>query len=169
MLGIATVKPISATMPSTTDPATAQITPRGTDRRGFTASSDMSAASSKPTSVNAPSIDASANEEYSGLWPGRAVLARTDHTYGDGVLQPSHRKKSVTANTTGPTISVNTAMLLTRAATWTLMMFTRVGRIIRTIATASTRWGLAAGSTLNSLTSSGAAPSSMIAPPPTVM
>src|SRR5487761_1287199 len=74
--GIATVKPISATMPRTAEPATAQSTPRGTLRRGLTASSDMSAASSKPTSVNAPSSPASANEYSSGLLPGFVVLAR---------------------------------------------------------------------------------------------
>ena len=58
--GIASVKPISATMPRTAEPATAQITPRGTLRRGSTASSDMSAASSKPTRVKAPIRPASA-------------------------------------------------------------------------------------------------------------
>jgi hypothetical protein len=56
------VNPISAIIPRTADPATAQITPRGTLLRGSTASSDMSAASSNPTSVNAPIRPASANE-----------------------------------------------------------------------------------------------------------
>ena len=55
------MNPISAIMPRTAEPATAQMTPRGTLLRGLTASSDMSAASSKPTSVNAPISPASAN------------------------------------------------------------------------------------------------------------
>src|SRR5713226_1310942 len=158
---------MSAIIPSTTELTTAQITPRGTLRRGLTASSDMSAASSNPTSVNAPSNDARANEYHNGLPPGFVVLPRMDHPVADGLEWPSQRASSTTANTTVPTISVKTATLLTRAATWTLMMFTIVGSSSRMIATPSTRCGV--GVALNSLTSSGEAPSSMIAPPPTVM
>src|SRR5215472_12107357 len=75
--GIAMVNPISAIMPRTTETTTAPITPRGTLERGLTASSDMSAHSSKPTSVNAPSIEASANEYSSGPPVGLVVLNRT--------------------------------------------------------------------------------------------
>ncbi len=59
-------------------------------------------------------------------------------------------------------------MLLTLAATWMLMMLMTTGMSISTIATASTRCGLGEVS-LNSLSSSGAATVSMMAPPPTVM
>ena len=65
-------------------------------------------------------------------------------------------------------ISVNTATLLTRAATWMLMMLITTGSSIKMIATVSTRCGLGV-SMLNSLSSSGAATWSMIAPPPTAM
>jgi hypothetical protein len=65
-------------------------------------------------------------------------------------------------------ISVNTAMLLTRAATWMLMMLKTTVASISRIATVSTRCGLGVVS-LNSLSSSGAATVSMMAPPPTVM
>jgi hypothetical protein len=51
-------------------------------------------------------------------------------------------------------ISVNTATLLTRAATWTLMMLMTSGSSMRMIATESTRCGLGL-SMLNSLSSSG--------------
>jgi hypothetical protein len=44
----------------------------------------MSAASSKPTRVNAPSSPASANEYSSGLLPGLVLLARMPNPYGDG-------------------------------------------------------------------------------------
>src|SRR6516225_10113709 len=169
MDGIATVNPISAIMPSTVEPATAQITPRGTLRLGLTASSDMSAASSNPTSVNAPRRPASANEYSSGLPPGLVVFPRMLNPYGDGLLCATNSANSSTPNTTVPMISVNTATLLTRAATCTLMMLTITGRIISMMATASTRWALVAGLTLNSVTRSGEAASSMIAPPPTVM
>ena len=74
---------------------------------------------------------------------------------------------SSTANTTVPMISVNTATLLTLAATCTLMMLITAGRIMMMIATARVRCGVAV--TPNSLISSGAATSRMIAPPPTVM
>ena len=65
-------------------------------------------------------------------------------------------------------ISVNTAMLLTRAATWMLMRLIMTGSSIRMIATVSTRGRLGLLS-LNSLSSSGEATPSMIAPPPTAM
>jgi hypothetical protein len=75
---------------------------------------------------------------------------------------------SSTPKTTVPMISVNTAMLLTRAATWMLMMLITTGSSIRMIATVSTSCGLGVVS-LNSLSSSGAATPSMMAPPPTAM
>ncbi len=65
-------------------------------------------------------------------------------------------------------ISVNTATLLTRAATWMLMMLMITGSTISISATASTSRGLGVF-TLNSLSSSGEATPSMIAPPPTAM
>src|SRR5438477_6569064 len=60
--GMATVKPISAIMPRTTERPSPHSTPRGTLRTGLTASSDMSAASSNPTRVKTPSRLASAME-----------------------------------------------------------------------------------------------------------
>ena len=75
---------------------------------------------------------------------------------------------SSTPKTTVPMISVNTATLLTRAATWMLMMLITTGISISTIATESTSCGLGLVS-LNSLSSSGAATASMMAPPPTAM
>src|SRR5215469_11032965 len=93
MDGIATVNPISAIMPSTVEPATAQITPRGTLRLGLTASSDMSAASSNPTSVNAPRRPARANEYSSGLPPGLVVFPRMLKPYGDGLLRREQREQ----------------------------------------------------------------------------
>lgn len=65
-------------------------------------------------------------------------------------------------------ISVNTATLLTRAATWMLMRLITTGSSIKMIATVSTSCELGL-STLNSLSSSGDATPSMIAPPPTAM
>src|SRR5579862_9298944 len=166
--GMATVKPISAIMPRIPEPATAHRTPRGTLLRGLTASSDMSAASSNPTRVNAPSRPASANAYQVGLWLTDAVLVRMPAPYGVGLDFTPHRMNSSTPNRTVPMISVNTATLLTRAATWMLMMLMNTGRTIRMIATVSTRRGL--GSlTLNSDRSSGEATPSMIAPPPTAM
>jgi hypothetical protein len=70
------VKPISAIMPRTAEPPTAHRTPRGTLRRGLTASSDMSAASSKPTRVKAPSSPARAKAYQVGLCSVEVVLVR---------------------------------------------------------------------------------------------
>jgi hypothetical protein len=112
---MASVKPISATMPSTTEPSTAHSTPRGTLRRGSTASSDMSAASSNPTRVNAPSRPARVKAYHVGLWNTEVVLVRMPAPYCSGLDLPPHSTSS-TPNTTVPMISVNTAMLLTRAA-----------------------------------------------------
>ena len=159
------MKPISAIMPRTAEPPTAHRTPRGTLRCGFTASSDMSAASSNPTRVNAPSSPASAKAYHVGLWKTDVVLVRMPAPYGVGLACTPHRMSSSTPNTTVPMISVNTATLLTRAATWMLMMLMTTGSSIKMIATASTRCGLGAV-TLNSLSSNGAATVSMIAPPP---
>ena len=63
-------------------------------------------------------------------------------------------------------ISVNTATLLTLAATWMLMMLITTGGGFSTIATVSTRCGLGLV-TLNSLSSNGAATVSMMAAAPT--
>ena len=165
---MATVKPISAIMPSTAEPTTAHSTPRGTLRPGFTASSDMSAASSNPTRVKAPSSPARAKAYHVGLWKTEVVFMRMPAPYGVGLEWTPHSTSSSTPNTTVPMISVNTATLLTRAATWMLMMLMTMGSSIKMIATASTRCGLGV-LTLNSLSSSGAATWSMIAPPPTAM
>ena len=73
---MARVKPISAIMPRTTELPTAHSTPRGTLRTGLTASSDMSAASSNPTRVNAPSRPASAMAYQVGLWLTDVVFTR---------------------------------------------------------------------------------------------
>ncbi len=151
---MAIVKPISAIMPRTAEPPTAHSTPRGTLRRGFTASSDMSAASSNPTRVNAPSSPARAKAYHVGLWKTDVVLVRMPAPYGVGLACTPHRTRSSTPNTTVPMISVNTATLLTRAATWMLMMLITTGSSIKMIATVSTRCGLGL-STLNSLSSSG--------------
>src|SRR5580704_2412151 len=83
-LGMATVKPISATMPSTAEPATAHSTPRGTLLRGLTASSDMSAASSKPTRVKAPSSPARVKAYQVGLCRVLVVFVRMPAPYGVG-------------------------------------------------------------------------------------
>ena len=88
--------------------------------------------------------------------------------YGVGLVCSPHSTSSRTPNTTVPMISVNTAMLLTRAATCMLMMLIIVGSSIRMTATESTSCGLGV-LTLNSLSSSGDATPSMIAPPPTAM
>src|SRR5882724_11472225 len=90
-LGMATVKPISAIMPSTAEPATAHRTPRGTLRTGLTASSDMSAASSNPTSVNAPSRPARANAYHVGLCRVEVVLVRMLAPYGVGLDCTPHK------------------------------------------------------------------------------
>jgi len=50
-LGIASVKPISTIIPRNPEMTTAPTMARGTERRASTASSDMSAAVSKPTIV----------------------------------------------------------------------------------------------------------------------
>src|SRR5215469_472440 len=166
--GMAIVKPISAIMPRTTEPPTAHSTPRGTLRTGLTASSDMSAASSNPTRVKMPSRLASAMEYQVALWYTDVVLNRMPAPYGEGLALTPQSTNSRTPKTTVPMISVNTATLLTRAATWMLMMLITTGSSISTIATDSTRCGLGAV-TLNSLSSSGAATVSMMAPPPTAM
>ena len=166
--GMAIVKPISAIMPRTTERPSPQSTPRGTLRTGLTASSDMSAASSNPTRVKTPSRLASAKAYQVGLWKADVVLNRMPAPYGEGLACTPHSTNSSTPNTTVPMISVNTATLLTRAATWMLMMLITTGSSIRMIATVSTRRGLGL-LTLNSLSSSGDATSSMIAPPPTAM
>jgi hypothetical protein len=85
---MASVKPISATMPSTTEPSTAHSTPRGTLRRGSTASSDMSAASSNPTRVNAPSRPARVKAYHVGLWNTEVVLVRMPAPYCSGLDLP---------------------------------------------------------------------------------
>src|SRR5262249_7888503 len=131
--GIATVKPIRAIMPSTAEPTMAQSTPRGTLRTGFTASSLMSAASSNPTSVNAPSSPASANAYQVGLCTTDVVL--NSMPPGAGLACVPQSTSSSTPNTTVPMISVNTATLLTRAATWMLMMLITTGSSIKMTAT----------------------------------
>ena len=103
-----------------------------------------------------------------GLWKTEVVLVRMPAPYCSGLDLTPHSTSSRTPNTTVPTISVNTAMLLTRAATWMLMRLITTGSSIKMTATASTRCALGL-STLNSLSSSGAATCSMIAPPPTAM
>ena len=165
---MATVKPISAIMPRTTERPSPHSTPRGTLCTGLTASSDMSAASSNPTRVKTPSRLASAKAYQVGLWKTDVVLNRMPAPYGEGLACTPQSTSSSTPNTTVPMISVNTATLLTRAATWMLMMLITTGSSIRMIATVSTRRGLGL-LTLNSLSSSGDATSSMIAPPPTAM
>src|SRR5262245_24752705 len=155
-------------MPRTADSTTAQITPRGTLRTGLTASSDMSAASSKPTSVNAPSSPASVKAYQVGLWNTEVVFVRIPAPYGVGFALKPQSARSSMPNRTVPMISVNTATLLTRAATCMLMMLITTGSSIRMIATDSTSLGFGF-STLNSLSSSGDATPSMIAPPPTDM
>src|SRR5215469_15072119 len=103
-----------------------------------------------------------------GLCSVDVVLVRMLAPYGVGLAFTPHRMNSSTPKTTVPTISVNTATLLTRAATWMLMMLMMTGSSIRMTATANTSRGLGV-LTLNSLTSNGDATVSMIAPPPTVM
>src|SRR5262249_13551463 len=168
MLGIATVNPTSASMPSTPESTTAQMTPRGTLRTGLTASSDMSAASSNPTSVNAPSRPARVNAYQVGLCTAAVVLVRMPQPYGLGLELTPHKTNSSTPNSTVPMISVNTATLLTRAATCMLMMLITAGSTNRMIATENTSRALGAF-TPNSVSSSGDATSSMIAPPPTAI
>jgi hypothetical protein len=58
-LGTAMTKPISTIIPSTALTTTDPIIARGTERRASTASSDMSAAASKPTIVKMPMSAAS--------------------------------------------------------------------------------------------------------------
>ena len=96
------------------------------------------------------------------------MLVRMLTPYGLGLVCSPHSTSSSTPKTTVPMISVKTAMLLTRAATWMLMMLIITGSSIRMIATDSTSRGLGL-LTLNSLSSSGLATPSMIAPPPTAM
>ena len=55
--------------------------------------------------------------------------------YGVGLACTPHSTSSSTPNTTVPMISVNTATLLTRAATWMLMMLMTTGSSIKMIAT----------------------------------
>ena len=88
--------------------------------------------------------------------------------YGDGLDFTAQSTNSSTPNTTVPMISVNTATLLTRAATWMPMMLMITGSTMRISATANTSRGLGV-LTLNSLSSSGEATPSMMAPPPTLM
>jgi Inosine-uridine preferring nucleoside hydrolase len=67
--------------------------PRGTLRTGLTASSDMSAASSNPTSVKAPSSPASVKAYQVGLWITAVVLVRMLAVYGDGLALKPHRRR----------------------------------------------------------------------------
>src|ERR1700693_6011449 len=99
-------------MPSTAEPTTAQSTPRGTLRTGLTASSLMSAASSNPTRVNAPSSPASAHAYQVGWWTTEVVLNSIPP--GAGLACTPQSTSSSTPNSTVPMISVNTATLLTR-------------------------------------------------------
>ena len=96
------------------------------------------------------------------------VLVRMLAPFGSGLVCSAHSTNSSTPKTTVPMISVNTATLFTRAATWMLMMLRITGSTIRISATAKTSRGFGVLS-LNSLSSSGEATPSMIAPPPTAM
>ena len=154
---MATVKPISAIMPSTAEPPTAHSTPRGTLLRGVHRVLGHVGGQLEP--------DQGERAEQPGQREGvprrvvedaTSVLVRMPAPYGVGLAWTPHSTSSSTPNTTVPMISVNTATLLTRAATWMLMMLMTTGSSIRMIATASTRRGLGVV-TLNSLSSSGAA------------
>src|SRR6476646_11607462 len=140
--GMATVKPISAIMPRTTERPSPHSTPRGTLLTGLTASSDMSAASSNPTRVKMPSKLASAKAYQVGLWKADVVLNRMPAPYGEGLACTPQSTNSSTTNTSVTMSSVNTATSFTRAAAWMLMMLITTGTSIDRMATESTRRGL---------------------------
>src|SRR5215472_6910419 len=117
--GMASANPISATIPSAAELTTDQMTAFGTVTRALRASSDRSAASSKPTMVKIPIKAANGSCARMSL-PVTPPVSNKKLTGWIGLV--AKRMMRISATTTVPMISVNTATLLILAARATEMM-----------------------------------------------
>jgi len=109
---------MSAIMPGSKTRATAQITPLGTLRRGFTASSEQAAAQlEQDPGKRAEQPCRAKRVDGSGFMTARGWFVRSSYVTGNGLdLTPPTARTAAPRHTTCRGISVNTAMLLTRAA-----------------------------------------------------